>query len=103
VWVGLGDSPTAGQIGVECLTPETNIWDLDLSQRTDDEPLMQEIVVARAVQRWLFPREKPPLRTLDYSGKCVQARTVGGDTLPSAEHTEHSCRRFQTLDAPVFA
>lgn len=79
VWVGLGDSPTAGQIGVECLTPETNIWDLDLSQRTDDEPLMQEIVVARAVQRWLFPREKPPLRTLDYSGKCVQARTVGGD------------------------
>jgi hypothetical protein len=79
VWVGVAESPTAGQIGVECLTPETNIWDLDLSQRTDDEPLMQEIVVARAVQRWLFPREKPPLRTLDYSGKCVQARTVGGD------------------------
>jgi hypothetical protein len=79
VWVGVPDSATAGQIGVECLTPETNIWDLDLSQRTDDEPLMQEIVVARAVQRWLFPREKPPLRTLDYSGKCVQARTVGGD------------------------
>jgi len=40
---------------------------------------MQEIVVARAVQRWLFPREKPSLRTLDYSGKCVQARTIGGD------------------------
>ena len=79
VWVGVPDSATGGQIGVECLTPEINIWDLDLSQRTDDEPLMQEIVVARAVQRWLFPREKPPLRTLDYSGKCVQARTVGGD------------------------
>lgn len=79
VWVGVPGSPTADQLGVECLTPETNIWDLDLSQRTDDEPLMQEIVVARAVQRWLFPRKKPPLRTLDYSGKCVQARTVGGD------------------------
>jgi hypothetical protein len=25
VWVGVADSPTAGQIGVECLTPETNI------------------------------------------------------------------------------
>ncbi len=79
VWLGVPGSPTADQIGVECVTPETNIWDLDLSQHTDDEPLMQEIVVARAVQRWLFPREKPPLRTLDYSGKCVQARTVGGD------------------------
>jgi hypothetical protein len=79
VWVGVSGSTTDGQLGVECVTPESNIWDLDLSQRTDDEPLMQEIVVARAVQRWLFPREKPRLRTLDYSGKCVQARTVGGD------------------------
>jgi len=79
VWVGVPGSPTAGQAGVECLTPEINIWDLDLSQHSDDEPLMQEIMVARAVQRWLFPRNKPRLRTLDYSGKCVQARTVGGD------------------------
>lgn len=79
VWTGLPGTPTAGHIGVECLNPENNIWDLDLSARTDDEPLLQEIVVARAVQRRLFPREKPALRTLDYCGKCVQARTVGGD------------------------
>jgi len=79
VWIGVADSPTAGQVGVECLSPETNIWDLDLSARTDDGPLFQEIIVARAVQRRLFPRQKPPLRTLDYSGKCIQARTVGGD------------------------
>ena len=70
---------TAGHVGMECLTPETNIWDLDLSARTDDEPLLQEIAIAREVQRNLLPRHKPALRTLDYSGDCVQAHTVGGD------------------------
>src|SRR5690349_16492813 len=70
---------TEGNVGLECLSPETNIWDLDLSTRTDDEPLMEEIVVAHNVQRRFFPRHKPPLQTLDYSGKCVQARTVGRD------------------------
>ena len=79
VWLGLSDAPTAGQVGVECLTPELNIWDLDLSARSDDEPLLQEIAVAHAVQRKLFPREKPALQTLDYFGRCIQARTVGGD------------------------
>jgi hypothetical protein len=79
VWIGPPSTPTEGNVGLECLSPETNIWDLDLSARTDDEPLMQEIVVAHNVPRPLFPRHKPRLRTLDYSGKCVQARTVGGD------------------------
>jgi len=79
VWVGLPGSHTAGHTGVECLSQETNIWNLDLSARTDDEPLLQEIAVAASVQRELFPRERPHLRTLDYSGKCIQARTVGGD------------------------
>jgi hypothetical protein len=79
VWIGPPSTPTEGNVGLECLSPETNIWDLDLSARTDDEPLMQEIVVAHNVPRRLFPRHKPRLRTLDYSGKCVQARTVGGD------------------------
>lgn len=78
-WIGPAGTPTAGHIGVECLSPETNIWDFDLSARTDDEPLFQEIAIAGAVQRKLLPREKPVLRTLDYSGKCIQARTLGGD------------------------
>lgn len=78
-WIGLPGSSTAGHIGVECLTTETNIWDLDFSARSDDEPLLREIAIARAVQRKLLPRDKPALRTLDYSGKCIQARTVGGD------------------------
>ena len=79
VWVGLPGGPTAGHTGVECLSEETNIWDLDMSASTDDEPLLQEITVAASVQRELFPREKPALRTLDYSGRCIQARTIGGD------------------------
>jgi serine phosphatase RsbU (regulator of sigma subunit) len=79
VWAGLPSTATAGHIGVECLSPETNIWELDLSVRTDDEPMFQEIAVARAVQRKLLPRDKPALSTLDYSGRCIQARAVGGD------------------------
>ncbi len=79
VWVGDPGTPTEGQSGVECLNPENNIWDLDLSEQTDDEPLLQEIAVARAVQSKLMPRDQPPLRTLDYSGNCIQARIVGGD------------------------
>ncbi len=78
-WVGLAGSPSEGHVGVECLSPETDLWDVDFSSRTDDEPLLKEIVVARTVQRKLFPREKPKLQTLDYSGRCIQARTVGGD------------------------
>jgi len=79
VWIGLPGQSSAGQIGVKCLNPEVNLWDLDLSDHVDDEPLHHEIAVAQAVQRKLFPRDKPPLRTLEYCGKCIQAHTVGGD------------------------
>jgi hypothetical protein len=77
VWVGSGT--TEDQAGVECLAPEVNIWKLDLSELTAAEQLPQEIDRARIVQSRLFPQEMPPLRTLDYSGHCIQARTVGGD------------------------
>lgn len=82
-WVGLPASPDSGQAGVECLSPEVNLWNLDLSDpstgRPEPEPLHHQMAVAQAVQRKLFPREKPPLRTLEYCGKCIQAQTVGGD------------------------
>ncbi len=78
VWVGAPGTPTEAHAGVECLNPEANIWDLDLSERAED-PLLEEIAVARAVQRKLFPVEKPVLETLDYAGNCIQAHTVGGD------------------------
>ena len=39
----------------------------------------QEMEIAREVQARLFPQKLPPLATLDYAGRCVQARQVGGD------------------------
>ena len=79
VWSGAAGTPVMGQVGIECLSPETNIWDLDLSGRADGEHLLQEIAIARSVQRQLHPRHKPALRTLEYSGICIEAGAVSGD------------------------
>jgi sigma-B regulation protein RsbU (phosphoserine phosphatase) len=38
-----------------------------------------EMSIALQVQAKLFPQRRPPLRTLDYVGGCVQAREIGGD------------------------
>ncbi|MGH9496017.1 MAG: PP2C family protein-serine/threonine phosphatase [Candidatus Sulfotelmatobacter sp.] len=81
VWVGAvgtPGTPATGHIGVECLSPETNLWELNLSARADGEHL-QEIAIARSVQRQLLPRHKPTLRTLEYSAKCIEAGVVSGD------------------------
>jgi FixJ family two-component response regulator len=75
VWIGAQGTATEGQAGLECLAPEVGIWKLDLCQLQDAEPLVR----ARVVQSGLLPQVKPPLETLDYAGKCIQARTVGGD------------------------
>jgi len=58
------------QSGVEQGSSET-LWRLD--------ELMQDIRLAREVQARLMPRFLPPLQTLDYRGRCLQARGVGGD------------------------
>jgi sigma-B regulation protein RsbU (phosphoserine phosphatase) len=39
----------------------------------------QELAIAAEVQARLFPQKFPPLATLEYSGRCIQARQVGGD------------------------
>ena len=39
----------------------------------------QELEIAKRVQARLFPQTLPRLKTLDYSGTCIQAREVGGD------------------------
>ena len=41
--------------------------------------IAQELAIAKQVQARLFPQALPPLRTLEYAGKCLQAREVGGD------------------------
>jgi len=38
-----------------------------------------EMELAKSVQARLFPQRQPVLRTLEYSGRCIQARAVGGD------------------------
>ena len=75
VWAGKQGTATAGQAGLECLAPDVDIWKLSLGQLENDELLNR----ARVVQCGLLPQEKPPLRTLDYAGHCIQARMVGGD------------------------
>ena len=75
VWTGAQGTATEGQAGLECLAADADIWRLDLLQLKDAEALMH----ARVVQSGLLPQEKPPLKTLDYAGNCIQARTVGGD------------------------
>ena len=74
MWIGAPGTVSAGQVGLECLAADADLWKLNLSQ-LEGEPLLR----ARAVQRGLLPQEKPPLETLDYAGNCVQARTIGGD------------------------
>lgn len=39
----------------------------------------QELDIAKRVQAGLFPQTLPPMTSLDYAGKCLQARQVGGD------------------------
>jgi serine phosphatase RsbU (regulator of sigma subunit)/catechol 2,3-dioxygenase-like lactoylglutathione lyase family enzyme len=39
----------------------------------------QELEIAKQVQARLFPQRLPQLKSLEYSGICIQARKVGGD------------------------
>jgi serine phosphatase RsbU (regulator of sigma subunit) len=39
----------------------------------------RELEIARAVQAKLLPQDRPALATLDYAGRCIQARSIGGD------------------------
>jgi phosphoserine phosphatase RsbU/P len=44
-----------------------------------DRRANQEMEFARQVQTRLLPQKLPPLKTLEYTGGCIQARQVGGD------------------------
>jgi serine phosphatase RsbU (regulator of sigma subunit) len=39
----------------------------------------RELEIAKAVQAKLLPQSAPILTTLDYAGRCIQARSIGGD------------------------
>jgi phosphoserine phosphatase RsbU/P len=44
-----------------------------------DRRIAQEMEFARQVQARLFPQKLPAMKTLEYTGACLQARKVGGD------------------------
>jgi sigma-B regulation protein RsbU (phosphoserine phosphatase) len=44
-----------------------------------DRRVARDMEIAREVQSRLFPQFLPPLKTLQYTGRCIQARVVGGD------------------------
>ena len=44
-----------------------------------DRRITQEMEFARQVQARLFPQKLPVMKTLEYTGRCIQARKVGGD------------------------
>jgi sigma-B regulation protein RsbU (phosphoserine phosphatase) len=44
-----------------------------------DRRVARDMEIAREVQARLFPQFLPPLKTLQYTGTCIQARVVGGD------------------------
>ncbi len=41
--------------------------------------IQQEMEFAKQVQARLFPQKLPKLNTLEYTGRCIQTRQVGGD------------------------
>jgi serine phosphatase RsbU (regulator of sigma subunit)/predicted enzyme related to lactoylglutathione lyase len=61
------------------------VRDIEAQRRAAAEKLeaerriAQELDIAKQVQARLFPQNLPPLKTLEYSGICKQAREVGGD------------------------
>jgi sigma-B regulation protein RsbU (phosphoserine phosphatase) len=70
-----------------------------------DRRSAHEIQIARDVQSRLFPQVLPPLKTLDYVGRCIQARQVGGDyydflDLGSSQRLERGATR--ALDAAAW-
>jgi sigma-B regulation protein RsbU (phosphoserine phosphatase) len=51
-----------------------------MAERLDAERrAAHELELAQRVQRRLLPQERPHVGTLEYSGRCLQARAVGGD------------------------
>jgi sigma-B regulation protein RsbU (phosphoserine phosphatase) len=48
-------------------------------QVTRSRQSKSDLDIARNVQQKLLPRTGPPLSTLEYAGRCVPARAVGGD------------------------
>jgi sigma-B regulation protein RsbU (phosphoserine phosphatase) len=52
----------------------------EMAERMEAERrALHEMEIAKQVQAKLFPQRIPALKTVDYAGRCTQARAVGGD------------------------
>jgi serine phosphatase RsbU (regulator of sigma subunit) len=74
------DGNSFGLAGFDELTRGVEAKRRILAQKYEAERrATQEIEIARQVQARLFPQVHPEVETLEYAGRCVQARQVGGD------------------------
>jgi serine phosphatase RsbU (regulator of sigma subunit) len=52
----------------------------NMAERIEAERrIAHDMEIAKQVQARLFPQKLPPLERLEYAGRCIQARDVGGD------------------------
>jgi serine phosphatase RsbU (regulator of sigma subunit) len=52
----------------------------DMAERIEAERrIARDMEIAKQVQARLFPQKLPSVETLEYAGRCIQARDVGGD------------------------
>lgn len=74
------DGNSFGLVGIDEVTREIEKQRRAAAEKLEAERrAAQELEIAKQVQARLFPQKPPPLRTLEYSGACIQARHVGGD------------------------
>jgi serine phosphatase RsbU (regulator of sigma subunit) len=67
----------AAQAGV---TLENLLLAEDMAERIETERrIARDMEIAKQAQARLFPRKLPSLDTLEYAGRCIPAREVGGD------------------------
>jgi serine phosphatase RsbU (regulator of sigma subunit) len=74
------DGNMFGLVGIDEVSREIEAQRRVLAEKLASEHRSaQELEIAKQVQARLFPQTLPPLKTLDYSGVCIQASKVGGD------------------------
>lgn len=74
------DGNSFGLAGFDELTSGVEARRRELARKLEAEQrTAQELEIAKQVQARLFPQIHPETNTLEYAGRCLQAREVGGD------------------------
>jgi serine phosphatase RsbU (regulator of sigma subunit)/catechol 2,3-dioxygenase-like lactoylglutathione lyase family enzyme len=84
------DGNSFGLAGFDELTRGVEAHRRELARKIEQERrASQEIEIAKQVQARLFPQVRPPAKTLEYAGVCLQARQVGGDYFDFLDLGQH--------------